>query len=545
MKRLLNVYVLSAICLLLFACEPYAQVTPSVVSSLPINTVTPVATRTPEIIPTPTRPPPPTARSLIEEEQIPKLLETSFSIMDLKALNDHMMRRITGWEYGFKDYGSGFRNGPSYQWLDVDHILMRPVIGDVANAPIPFTNTYPAVINLFSGEVWVPVNGKYTDYYVSPYWAESLGVLVSSREDKIFIYDSDGNVISTFTGELDGISPSGTKILFAKDRWMDLASGRQVDFGWDQYPEKYSLELRGPILWSVNENQVTRCCYVYGNAETGERYGVSGDEIPLDGEPTRGGLNATRGYWIGDQYVLIEQAWADMAPFDSIGFTPIFDPAHRTFRNLIDFFKVPSEYNERYLNISVSPNLDYLWLTRPTFPAGYLVNLKTRTSQEHEYVSWSPHGKYMLVDSRVLTISNNELRDLPQQSGLFQRHYVSGASHPTAEITVSVLVDEHKNQKLYFFDMDTLTDQIMDLPAEFHELEGQATKIIWSPNGDGLALVTVDGSLWLLDYPQLENLEQLTSPMPEVRDVQWSPDGTNLSFVSGADIYVVSASLQP
>jgi hypothetical protein len=515
-----------------------------------ISNPTPILVATTRAIPAretppPTSPPPPTARPIIEEEKISKLLQTSFSIVDLKAYNDHGMRQIAGWEYGFKDYGAPFRNIPSYEWLDAHHILMHPVVGDIANAPIPYTNTYPAVINLLTGRVWVPANGQHTDYYDSPYWAESLGVLVSALEDSIFIYNSDGDVISTYTGGLDGISPSGTKILFAEDIWMDLANGKQVDFGWDQYPEKYTLKLRGPILWSANENQVSRCCYVYGNAVTGESYGISGYEIPVDGEPARGGLNATLGRWIGDKYVLIEQGWADMAPFDSIGFTPIFDPRHRTFRNLIEFVKLPSEYNDRYVEVSVSPDGNYLSIRRPTYKGIYLVDLENYTSELHDSVSWSPHGKYMFVDSRVLTLSNNVSRNLPDWPGLFSIFSVNRTYHPTEEIIASIHVDEYKSQTLYFYDIDTLTSQMMDLPAEFHELDDQIAKIIWGPNGDHVALVNVDGSLWQLDYPQLENLEQLTLPMPDVEDVQWSPDGAYLSFVSGTDIYIVLAASQP
>jgi hypothetical protein len=52
-------------------------------------------------------------------------------------------------------------------------------------------------------------------------------------------------------------------------------------------------------------------------------------------------------------------------------------------------------------------------------------------------------------------------------------------------------------------------------------------------------MVAEDGSVWQVDYPLLENLEQLTSSLPDVSDLNWSPDGNSISFISGSDIYVV------
>ena len=57
--------------------------------------------------------------------------------------------------------------------------------------------------------------------------------------------------------------------------------------------------------------------------------------------------------------------------------------------------------------------------------------------------------------------------------------------------------------------------------------------------------MTADGSLWQIDYPALENVEQLTLPMPAVKDVFWSPDGSYLAFVSDKDIYIVDAIRNP
>ena len=61
---------------------------------------------------------------------------------------------------------------------------------------------------------------------------------------------------------------------------------------------------------------------------------------------------------------------------------------------------------------------------------------------------------------------------------------------------------------------------------------------IWSPDGNHIALVARDGSLWQIDYPRMENFEQLTEPMP-VRDILWSPNSEYIAFINGSDIYTV------
>jgi tricorn protease-like protein len=57
--------------------------------------------------------------------------------------------------------------------------------------------------------------------------------------------------------------------------------------------------------------------------------------------------------------------------------------------------------------------------------------------------------------------------------------------------------------------------------------------------GDRMVFTATDGSLWKIDYPTLEALEQLTPALPNVTQVNWSPDGNSIAFISGSDIYIV------
>jgi hypothetical protein len=541
MKNVSRILFYLALFLLLTACGQSGLKRTPTSLPLPMVTPSPKVTSTPTIVPTPSRVPTHTARLIIETSQVPQLLETSLSIETSDALNGHTIRKITGWVYGFQDYpGGGFKNGPSYQWLDTNHLLIHPITGDIT-APIPYSETFPAVISLDSGKVWLPISDEEWNYeYYLPHWSPKLQILITTQEENIFTYSSDGNLIATYKGKLDGVSPSGTKILIKGGIWIDLISGKKVNFGWD----KYSLRERWHPIWSPNENRVYRCCYMYGDASTGESFGMPENAILIDGKQEKGYLNTSSGEWVGNNFLLPQMRWEDTHPITTLGFIPLFDPSAQTFHNLIDFFGLPVELNDIYLAISISPNGDYMWLRLPLHETGYLVNLKTREVQPHTSVSWSAQSKFMFIDSQVLALSSNELRALPEPPGPHQKYPISGTSHPTKEIIASIYADERAKQILYILDVETLLYQMVDLPSEFDEIY-PATKIIWSPSGDRIALVTTDGSLWQLDYPNLQNLEQLTSPMPEVKDIFWSPDGTYISFVSDKDIYLVEAEVNP
>lgn len=147
MKNILRMLIFLVLGIFLGACgQSLPQ--PTLTPLPPEPTARPSLTMTPIVVPTLSRNPTQTTRAVIEESEIPELLETSFSIEILDAFKGHAMRKITGWEYGFQDYfEGGLKNGPSYQWLDAKHLLMRPITGDVT-LPTPYSNTFPAVINL-------------------------------------------------------------------------------------------------------------------------------------------------------------------------------------------------------------------------------------------------------------------------------------------------------------------------------------------------------------------------------------------------------------
>jgi WD40 repeat protein len=227
--------------------------------------------------------------------------------------------------------------------------------------------------------------------------------------------------------------------------------------------------------------------------------------ITVDGQPVEGLLQAFYGRWLGNDYFLPESGWEDRHPLDSLGFIPIFDPAARTFRNLVEYAGLPANFNHHELirNIQISPEGDFLTVSAPNLEQiEYVLDIKTLQIKLYRVESYTVSESGEIISKlQVFSPSGKEIQPTPTH---------------TTEIVLPI----------------------------------QTTQRFLSPNGNRIALLSVDGSLWLVDYPSLENLEQLTEPMPpkimpsggqepRVKDISWSPDGRFLAFLGDTDIYIV------
>jgi len=167
-------------------------------------------------------------------------------------------------------------------------------------------------------------------------------------------------------------------------------------------------------------------------------------------------------------------------------------------------------------------------------PAGYLINLKTFKSQPYfSGVHWSTNGEYAVVDSKMLTLSSGAIKALPAR--LYCETW-----HPTRGICATVSTDANKQQVLTIQDLQSMSVKKVPLPVT-----NSFAGVMWSPRGDWIALTTDNGSIWQIDYPGLKKLEQLTPLMENMENLTWAPDGAQLSFMIGKDIYIVDATSQP
>jgi hypothetical protein len=506
------------------AATAYVQLTKVAnITVTPMPTVTPTAT----FIPWPTDRPLPTPLPTIAQTAIPGLLQQALVVESLTTFTKHVIKKVTGWEYGFN----------SFQWMGESYLRLSPIVGKIPNAEHSSgILTYPAAIDLNFGKAWIPKSASLR-------WSEGLRKIIVTREDTVEIYSLDGQLEKSYPGKLLSVSPSGTKLLFKDGTWLDLISDKAVKFAWDQ--EHVAPYSNRPV-WSENENRVFVCCFVYGDAKTGESF----DQWDNGAESEALGY----GKWIlNDRYLL---AGTSLNLFVS---PPLFDSSTKSIRTVGELAGIPTtlDGNDNMCNVwYIAPNGRYVWIA--CFDGSHLVDLTTFKAQHYpDYplglisdIDWSADGKFALVSGedtdqrsfvRVLSVSNKELKPLPDN------HYCSWW-HPVDDI----LACRSKDTKtLSLLNVQAMSvQQKTTLPIEVQEL-------IWSPDGKHIALLARDSSLWQIDYPSLGNLEQMTPPIPgsvpalpggavtRVKNVTWSPDGNFLAFIGGTDIYIVETQVKP
>jgi WD40 repeat protein len=254
----------------------------------------------------------------------------------------------------------------------------------------------------------------------------------------------------------------------------------------------------------------------------------------LQGTGVRPSDSVTHGYgqWVrnGD-YFLIEWSWIDDGDKRIL---PMFDPGEKRYYDVREMAGISPELT--CPQTAVSPDGKYVWVM--CYGIDYLVNLSNFETKAYPGytqvdINWSADSKFAwfesfdLSDNRfeILSISNSKLSPLPvrplPESPL--------RWHPSDNVLAFLSED---GQKLELLNPQNISVQELELTIAFSDL-------VWHPNGDHIALMAKDGSLWKVDYPKLENLEQLTPALPNVSQVNWSPDGNSLAFVSGSDIYIV------
>lgn len=542
MKSLFRVIIFLLISLSFVACGHSVTATPSPIPS-PTTTPTATPTLTPILSPTtttmvePTARPefvPPTLIPTIDPTLVPKLLREAFSLKRFTGLSRYNIQQITGWEYGFEGV-SEQSPYPGYYWLDASHLLLYPRLGEqLGFSGLREDLAYqPMVINLDNGYVWLPDIGK-------AYWSSELGMLIttgfktSSEGDQgeaVYTFTFDGQRTAYYWGKLAGVSPSRTKILI-DNTWIDLKDGKTVAFEWNNdFEQDYDIYFPQP-LWSSDEMQVYTCCYKYGNASTGESFTFLPNDVSLDGEKIDDILYHAYGEWVlNDSHLLIQFDYFNSIPLD---FIPLFDIKARTLHNLNTLAGIPAkhDYLPNCQMVFASPDGKSIWAR--CYSGGYLVDLTTFTSVEfpmsntYDYPTWSADSQFAWMETeplQLLSVSNKTLSPLPVDP-----LYGSALSwHPADHILAYVSEDA---QKLVVLDAQTMLHQDIALSTLFQELA-------WSPNGARIALLAKDGSLWQIDYPALENAEQLTEPRSNARDVRWSPNGNSIAFIGGSDIYIV------
>lgn len=557
MKDLFKACVFLVACLMAAACGQAARPmqVPSPTATLtaipsPIATATLAATPTQGYVP-------PTLIPTIDPTLVPDLLKNAFSVHTLEGINGHTMRKVTGWNYRF---GGGFWEGAcsGYYWLDTNHLLLYPATGQTrafdqqgGMGVVP----QPVVINIENGKFWLPPANESASPLTCNrvYWSRELGILITTGEagaqfsgymgPVVVTYTFDGEGLSHYWGELLDIAPGGTKILVADDTLIDLRNDKIIDLAWYM---NYDMERSSEIYWSLDGNRLYRCCYYFADISTGKSYSFDLSDLRRDDGSSGPSsiLPHEYGEWVrNDTYFLVEWSWLDDG---DIGYLPLFNPAENKYYDVYEMAGIAKDWHS--YETTVSSDGSYVWSAGwgdDIGEGGYLINLFTFEARFYPTagygdVDWSADGTFAWLQSsgsgndatryHLLSVFETELKDLSADpSSMANFTWQDLWWHPVDDV-LAYLSDD--GQKLQLLNVQTMSDQELSLLTSFQGF-------VWSPKGDRLALVAEDGSVWQVDYPTLGNLKQLTPALPNVYEVNWSPDGNSIAFISGSDIYIV------
>lgn len=564
MENLFRASILLFLCVLLSACGPATQITPPPTATLaPSQTATAVIDANPTLfdplsmplptvvfadgtnIPYPTHNPKiPTFLPTFDPELVSELLRSSISINRLSGPNGHVVKQITGWDYGFRE----LPKCQKYQWLDSKHLLLYPRTGQASmqvhdGSTAGDLATEHVVLNLTDGKLWLrpPSSVAVHEWDCeSIYWSRELGLLINQQRygsqhgpvaEAVFTYTFDGQPVAQYWGKILGVSPSGEKILVDEDTIIDLRNNKITDLAWHM---NYSVGESSTLYWSPDETRLYRCCFYYADLRSGESYNFEWGELHgSDGKPLTTSMHPHQyGAWVrnGSYFLIVWDYWTIFYG-DPI---PMFSPAEKKYYDIASIAEIPAEVVATSSS-DISPDGTYLWMKGYGEDGqyhGFLINLLDFETSSYDKAindfEWSPDSRFAWMSiyesSKILILSadENTLKPLPAQptSELFW--------HPGGHRLTYLTEDD---QVLTFLDAKDMSVQNWNLPFPCYDL-------LWSPDGAHIALTAKDGSLWQADYPGMENVEQLTAPMA-MKDLSWSPDGSAIAFISGSDMYVV------
>jgi hypothetical protein len=439
-----------------------------------------------------------------------------------------------------------------HYWLDKSHLLLYPQAGQrlqslVTDARLPIgVAPQSVIINIDNGVTWLPPVSSQAMSGICDrvYWSPELDILINHEIQNdtsiVSTYTYDGRKLASYPGSLADISPSRTKILINNDTIIDLRTNEKINLNWGM--EDYSEPVLSSLFWTSDETRIYRCCYFYADLTSGisHRFERSDFYASNGNHLNSSGLWFQQGQWVqNDSYFLVRWSYVDDG---DIRYIPMFDPATKLFYDVRERAGISEDLTCPETRVSTKGT--YVWLN--CYEKSYLINLTTFETNEYPGypnldIDWSTDNRFAWLQSYesepkqylILSLSNKELTSLPVSPASDPNRWWQDLWwHPVDDVFAYISKD---GQKLGLMDARTMSAQELPLSTTFREP-------VWSPNGDRIALIAENGSLWWVDYPSLENLEQLTPSLTNVYEVKWSPDGNSISFISGSDIYIVETS---
>jgi WD40 repeat protein len=362
-------------------------------------------------------------------------------------------------------------------------------------------------------------------------WSSGLQSLIASKDQQVVLYDLEGNVTKSF--DVDGfrihLSPSG-KRLFVMSKsggtWLDLETGQSVNIAGKVSP--------GSFGWSADETRLfDSFCLI--DAKVGK---ISCMSFPL---AVWAGEGLSTIYWVaGDKVMLDWPTFFEGTPSpDNPPIVLLIDPLKATYQDVRVLAGFDRSAKCGYAS-DFPTDRNHIWLLCDQKP--YVIDLRTFDKQavpsDLEFVSWSPDSQFALTKQYDPNCCTGPRHHVIYSLATTEAYSITSGVilSPTWSSTGSLLAYLAEDQQQLGV-LDAATRGVVQI-----FLPQPVANIYWHPQNHGLVVQTDDNSLWSIADPSVNRIEQLTAPLPEVRDVKWSPNGDKLAFVSGSDVYIVTVS---
>ncbi|MBK8903458.1 MAG: hypothetical protein IPM53_19905 [Anaerolineaceae bacterium] len=527
---------------------------PSTNTPAPLPTNTAVRPLEPGIEATATPHPPqqpnPTAEApaAIPPEELVRRVAAGLNWTAVRGIDKFPLQRLSGFEYGFRYAPYGYCEFGPYRWLTDEQLMLFPIVA--------YTNWYEdptmgkvaqaVVFNAADGTAWLP-DAPRTDGCDLPVWSAARQQVIEASHGEVRLRDLAGTIVETYPGSLPlFIAPSGQRLL-AGASWIDLTTGELISLdGWQR------VKFQRPA-WSSDETEIFECCFSYVNPATGEHW--TRDSFPgfwVSGVGVGPGYYGSESHWlIDDTQILIQPGAIFFQSEAGKPALPLIDPESQTYRDILELLSLP----ETIVDCApfVAPNAAYLWLTCAEYvdevynqfadPA-YLITLPSLEvvpiSGNLLFLGWSADGRFLTynnIANREASSGQTWLMSIAGEPQLVVADSADFAAwHPGVP---TVALGYGASQQLLFVQAETGQRRWLDFPYG-------VSQIAWQPAGSGVAILSVEGTIYWLADPLAANSEPVpvTRPMSEVNTLRWSPNGRHLAFISENDFYVVEMAIE-
>ena len=549
-------------------------------SKLPTDTPNPIlATSTLTPFPTPVSTAIPTITST--PNVMPDLNQNSLTLATSDGSDSEKFDRISGWELGFRS--PGYCQG-AYRWLDNTHLLLYAITNKDDTDMGTYESSIPIIIDIGTGNSWSP-SFSVTYKCGTPLWSDAKQVVIVSADGGFSLLNADGELVEWLSGEgVPFLSPSGRK-LFAYNTWYDLETGNNITL---QSPSESSYfgGMGSPPAWSQDETQLFSCCFVFADVLTGEIEKIT--RFIESGRGSRPGKNddVRFSYLLNDNLGIVDY---DLYFLEQTNqqIIPLFDLQTRDFINIQDILDLGDQANCNYIQHEPIQNFLQLRCDNKWYVLDpQIMQLDPRFQVAEESYNFSPNEQYAVLkssDNHYLLWEDGQLgfydigilpSEIPNSSRPISQEYERWSPESN---WFSFWTNEFKNLSF----LNPATKEIQAI--SFSEANGKVRRYFWTPKEDKIALFDADGHLWwvpeisndrvvelvnplnvqfkgalwkkdeqaLLLYDEngrfwefsLEDaqLEQLTTtPFESIHSVKLSPDGTQVAFVEGTDVVILS-----